>query len=45
MEEKCELLLKRGKDKGIEMQSSISQQNHKGRERKCAFARTKGLGR
>lgn len=41
-----EFLLKRGgKDKGMEMPSSISQQNQKGMERECAFGRTKGLGR
>lgn len=37
-----ELLLKKGEETGMEMQGSVSRRNHKGRGRKCAFARTKG---
>lgn len=37
-----ELLLKKGEETGMEMRGSVSQRNHKGRNRKCAFATTKG---
>lgn len=41
----CEFLLKRGKDKRMKMQSSVSLQNQKGSERECAFGRRKGPAR